>query len=231
MIQLGSHKIQGVLHTWLPNHGMAVTHSEATCTPLLVRTRASQFWIHGPCFIAAKRGTPLDANEAALVLDAWSLAIGHVLDSYPGFLPVGSSSSSSNSSSNVSLHQPTSPMLGTSFTHAKEHATHGHHGADAHPLPSSNPCHDTTSTTTTTSTPAANNHQATPDIAWARLSVNPHLNLRLSVSLVRTAILNAQGGFLQDGFVLLADQRRHVSRRGAHASTLLPVTKRLCFQR
>ena len=162
-IKLGVHKIQGMLHTWLPPSHVATAGipghqaGPSFCpSPLTFpsshlnsdnnKKTSPSFWVKGPQFISAKQGAPLDEAESAMVLDSWSGAVLHVL----------TTTSLHSVYLDVSKHSPSS---------------------------------------------------------WTCLLVDSQQNIRLSVSLLRTATVNAEGAFLQDGFALTADRRRHLPRR------------------
>jgi hypothetical protein len=53
---------------------------------------------------------------------------------------------------------------------------------------------------------------------WVGHFVNGEYSISLSVSLVRTALVNSQGGFMQDGYVLMAERRRHLPRRSCRCT-------------
>ena len=50
---------------------------------------------------------------------------------------------------------------------------------------------------------------------WAWWSVDPAAGIKTSASLTRAALLNADGGFVRDGFLMAARRTRHLSRRSS----------------
>jgi hypothetical protein len=53
---------------------------------------------------------------------------------------------------------------------------------------------------------------------WICGCVDPKRNARITVSLARTAIVDGLGRFLQDGYSVMAEQRRHLPARGGASS-------------
>jgi hypothetical protein len=50
---------------------------------------------------------------------------------------------------------------------------------------------------------------------WAWWSVDPAAGIKTSARLTRAALVNADGGFVRDGFLMAARRTRHLSRRKA----------------
>ena len=202
IIQLGKHKIQGMLHSWLPysrkdyinvecctnNSSSSSSSSTNTTIQSILDTTTCNHNNNNTISISSSNNNNNDLGLLSPVTNTFWIR-------GPNFIIAKRDAPMNSDESNLVLSIWTDAILQVLSSYSDFSQQPSSTIDINHSIPITDP----------------NNS------IWKCLFVNLNYNIRISVSLVRTAMINSQGSFIQDGFVLMADHCRYLPNRSCRS--------------